>query len=89
MGNAITADVRALWLFLVKDGNWWTVKQLTHHWRPTFAEFEVSDALEALVKGQFLERRQPRHPLTTQPAEFGFTSSCALLPGQPQQEIQR
>jgi hypothetical protein len=89
MGNAITADVRALWLFLVKDGGWWTARQLTHHWRPTFAEYEVSDALEALAKGRFLERRLPGTPHTTQPAEFGFTSSCAPLPGQPPQEIQR
>lgn len=90
MGNAITAEARAIWLFLVKDGGWWTVKQLTHHWRPTFAEFEVNDALEALAKGGFLERRQPHGAYATHSAfEFGFTSSCAELPGHPTQAMQR
>ena len=76
MGNAITSDARALWLMLRNDGGWWTANQLVHHWRPTFAEWEVNDMLRALVAGGFVELR-PQGPLQT----YCITSTCVALPG--------
>lgn len=76
MGNAITSDARAMWLMLRNDGGWWTAKNLTHHWRPTFAEWEVNDMLNALVAGGFIEKRTQDLFIT-----YGITSTCAALPG--------
>jgi hypothetical protein len=76
MGNAITQDARALWLMLRNDGGWWTVSQLTHHWRPTFAKEEVQHMLDALVASRFVELRAQVHLQT-----YCITSSCLPLPG--------
>lgn len=88
MGNALNTETLVLWRFLVKDGSWWTVKQLTHHWRPTFSDFEIEAHLEALVKGGFLESR--RHPINHLFCghQYGFTSSCSVLPGEELESVQ-
>lgn len=83
MGNAITQDTRALWLMLMKDGGWWTVAMLTHHWRPTFEPYEVQQAVDALESGGFLDSRDQAGKRI-----YGFTSDCKRLPdlspaGQP------
>lgn len=57
VGNAIDNDTLHLWRFLVKDGQWWTVRGLTGHWHPTWTLDEVERHLEALVKGGFLAKR--------------------------------
>ncbi|MDP3165150.1 MAG: hypothetical protein Q8N06_06805 [Hydrogenophaga sp.] len=83
MGNAITQDTRALWLMLQRDGGWWTVAMLTHHWRPTFQPYEVQQAVDALEAGGFLDSRDQAGTRI-----YAFTSSCKSLPdlavaGQP------
>lgn len=75
MGNAITQDTRALWLMLVRDGGWWTVALLTHHWRPTFQPYEVQQAVDALEAGGFLDSRDQAGERI-----YGFTSDCKALP---------
>jgi hypothetical protein len=76
MGNAITQDVRALWLMLRDNGGWWTVAMLTHHWRPTFDPREVQQAMDALEAGGFVTSRNQ----ATQPT-YCVTSDCKVLPG--------
>lgn len=78
MGNAITQDTRALWLMLVRDGGWWTVNMLTHHWRPTFAPHEVQQAVDALEAGGFLSSQDQNGKRV-----YGFTSDCQSLPDLP------
>ncbi|MFM9902165.1 MAG: hypothetical protein ACKVOT_14230 [Polaromonas sp.] len=78
MGNAITSDVRALWLFLRSDGGWWTVSMLTHHWRPTFALFEVQAAIDALEAGGFIDSKPQLNSRS-----YCFTSDCKSLPELP------
>ena len=78
MGNAITQDVRALWLMLQSDGGWWTVSMLTHYWRPTFATCEIHEAMDALEAGGFIQSRQQATNLS-----YGFTSECKSLPELP------
>lgn len=75
MGNAITQDTRALWLMLKRDGGWWTVSMLTHHWRPTFAPHEVQQAVDALEAGGFLDSRTQLGSRL-----YAFTSGCNELP---------
>lgn len=77
MGNAITQESRVIWQELRRHGGWWSVKQITHHWRPTFAEFEVEEIVDALVKGGFLMRREQGPGLLC----VAFTSECNQLPG--------
>ena len=72
MGNALNASSRALWLMVRNDAGWWTASQLTHYWRPTFAQVEILAYLEALRKGSFLER------LGT---SYAVTPDCKPLPG--------
>lgn len=78
MGNAITQDVRALYLMLHRDGGWWTVSMLTHYWRPTFAPHEVQQAMDALVAGGFVVTRLQLNSLI-----YGVTSDCKALPDMP------
>lgn len=78
MGNAITQDTRAIWLTLRDTGSWWTVQAMTSHWAPSYAPFEVRDALEALRMGGFSESREG-FPDT----QYCFTSSCKPLPELP------
>ena len=83
MGSAITQDTRALWLMLQRDGGWWTVAMLTHHWRPTFQPYEVQQAVDALEAGGFLVSRDQAGKCI-----YAFTSDCNSLPdlalaGQP------
>lgn len=75
MGNAITQDVRALWLMLRNDGGWWSVSMLTHHWRPTFQPHEVQQAMDALEAGGFVVSRAQSTCLS-----YGITSDCKALP---------
>jgi hypothetical protein len=78
MGNAITQESRAVWLALRRHGGWWTVKAITHHFRPTFAEFEVQEIVDGLVPGGYLTaRRMSPH----QSFSYCFTSECRPLPG--------
>lgn len=95
MGNAITQDTRAIWLMLQRDGGWWTVAMLTHHWRPTFQPYEVQQAVDALEAGGFLDSRnqggedeQDEQDEKASKRIYAFTSDCMLLPdlaiaGQP------
>lgn len=76
MGNAITQEARALWLMLMRNGGWWTVSELTHHWRPTFQSFEVLEALEALKAGNFLDSRIE----VSGKRSYAFTTGCNRLP---------
>lgn len=78
MGNAITQETRYLWLMLKKDGGWWTVAMLKHHWRPTFAPYEVQQAVDALEAGGFLESREQVGARI-----YAFTSDCKSLPELP------
>jgi hypothetical protein len=78
MGNAITSDVRALWLMLQRDGGWWTVSMLAHHWRPTFAALEIQQAMDALEAGGFIASRDH-----TTAVACAFTSDCNALPDLP------
>jgi hypothetical protein len=57
MGGLITQDMHALWLRLRKNGGWWTLDMLTHHWKPTYAPHEVQHAMDALEAGGFVESR--------------------------------
>ena len=75
MGNAITQDTRALWLMLQADGGWWTVAMLTHHWKPTFAPYEVQQAVDALEAGGHLDSRDQAGTRI-----YGVTSGCQALP---------
>lgn len=75
MGNAITQDVRALWLMLRNDGGWWTVSMLTHYWRPTFATYEVQQAMDALEAGGFVMSQGQKHSLI-----YCITSDSKVLP---------
>ena len=77
MGNAITQESRALWLMMRRDGGWWTVRNLVHHWHPTFPEWEVKQLLQGLLAGGFLMQRE------IAPGQIGyaFTSECKALPG--------
>lgn len=76
MGNAITVDARALWVFIRNSGGWWSVSMLTHHWRPTFADHEVEAHMGALVRGRFLVERMQLGTV-----QFCVTSDCLHLPG--------
>lgn len=76
MGNAITYDARMIWLDLRRTGGWWTISLLRQQWANAYAEFELRAAIDALVAGGFLERREFRDAVS-----YGFTSSCKLLPG--------
>jgi hypothetical protein len=76
MGNAITPEARFVWLMLRRDGGWWSASSLTHYWRPTFCQGELTAMLDALRAGNFIEQRE----------QFGLksfcvTSSCTPLPG--------
>ncbi|WOI45876.1 hypothetical protein [Acidovorax sp. BLS4] len=78
MGNAITPETRALWLFLRNLGDWLTAAQIAHHWRPTFTVGEVDNHMRALLHGRFVAQR---------PAEgdalwaYAVTADCLPLPG--------
>ena len=78
MGNAITPECRAVWLTLARLGGWWTVKTIVRHFRPTFAEFEVIDIVQALQPGGYLVGRAmvPGGQLS-----YAVTSECNPLPG--------
>jgi hypothetical protein len=78
MGNAITQDTRALWLMLLRDGGWWTVAMLTHHWRPTFQPYEVQQAVDALEAGGFLASRDQAGTRI-----YAITTDCKSLPDLP------
>ena len=81
-GSAITQDVRALWLMLRREGGWWSVSMLTHHWRPTFAPHEVQQALDALESGGFAVSRDQLTAL-----QYCVTPECQALPStQPVQQ---
>lgn len=80
MDNAITQDTRALWLMLQGDGGWWTVAMLTHHWKPTFAPYEVQQAVDALEAGGYLDSRDQAGTRI-----YAVTTSCSALPD-PQPE---
>lgn len=75
MDNAITQDTRALWLMLQGDGGWWTVAMLTHHWKPTFAPYEVQQAVDALEAGGYLDSRDQAGTRI-----YAVTSGCNALP---------
>ena len=75
-GDPITQDVRALWLRLRKNGGWWTLDMLTHHWKPTCAPREVQHAMDALEARGFVESRDQATNLS-----YGVTSDCEALPG--------
>lgn len=77
MGNAITQDRRAVWLMLARDGGWWTVKALLHHWKPTFAQWELQEALDGLLPGGYVTRRE----MTPGQVSYAVTSDCVPLPG--------
>ncbi|MBI2770019.1 MAG: hypothetical protein HYX47_10375 [Burkholderiales bacterium] len=77
MGNAITPDSRALWLMLARNGNWWTVKTLVHHWRPTFTAVELDDLLRPLVGHGYVMVRDKSAAEPT----YAVTSDCFALPG--------
>lgn len=76
MGNAITQDARMIWLDLRRTGGWWTISLLRQQWGCAFAEFELRQAVDALLAGGFLERREFRDAVS-----YGYTSSCKALPG--------
>ena len=80
MGNAITYDARMIWLDMRRTGGWWTISLLRQQWSNTFADFELATALNALVAGGFLERRDNHRD----PVSYCFTSSCKALPGDEQ-----
>lgn len=77
MGNAITPDARALWLMLARQGGWWTVKNITQFWTPTFVDYEVEDLLQTLVPGGYVMSRQ----VNPGQVSFAVTSECNPLPG--------
>lgn len=77
-GSAITQDVRALWLMLRREGGWWSVGMLTHHWRPTFEPREVQQALDALEAGGFAVSRNQTSAL-----QYCITPECLALPSTP------
>ncbi|MFC5521470.1 hypothetical protein [Polaromonas jejuensis] len=76
VGDPITQDVRALWLRLRKDGGWWTLDMLTHHWKPTHTPHTVQHAMDALEAGGFVESRDHATSLS-----YRVTSDCKALPG--------
>lgn len=81
MGNALTEDVRALWLSIRASGAWWTVHELVHHWRPTFTEWEVQQYLEALVTGGYIQARDAGFGGSPNLPQYCVTSDCHPLPG--------
>lgn len=78
MGNAITPDSRALWLMLARQGGWWTVKNIVHFFRPTFAEFEAREIVKGLLPGGYLMAREM---VPGQEPSYAVTSECNPLPG--------
>lgn len=81
MGNAITQETWYLWLMLMKDGGWWSVKMLTKHWHPSFAPHEVQQAVDALEAGGFLASCDQGDKAHTR--IYAFTSECKTLPDLP------
>lgn len=77
MAKGITVDSAALWAFIRKDGGWWSVLRLTHHWAPTYSLAEVEDILATLHKGDFLECQTLHRAGTV----YAVTSKCLPLPG--------
>jgi len=77
MGNAINEDARQIWMAIRANGGWWSVRSIYHYWSPTFAEWEIRDALKALLAGRYLVEREQGQGLMT----VAFTSECDLLPG--------
>lgn len=77
MGNAINYEARMVWLGIRRQGGWWTISLLRQQWGNTFADYELQEALDALVKGGFLEKRDHN----TQAPSYCHTSSCLHLPG--------
>lgn len=77
MGNAITYEARMVWLGMRRQGGWWTLSLLRQQWAGALAEFELQDAVDALVAGRFLERRDN----ATHSPSYCHTSSCLTLPG--------
>lgn len=78
MGNAITPECRAVWLMLARQKGWWTVKSIVHHFRPTFAEFEVQEIIKALLPGRYVIGREM---MPLQELSYAVTSECMPLPG--------
>lgn len=78
MGNAIDQDRRAIWLAIRRHGGWWSVRQVVQHWHPTFAPWEVHQALQALAGAGFLAARDDVNPGTT---SYAVTSDCGVIPG--------
>jgi hypothetical protein len=76
MGDPITQDVRALWLRLRKDGGWWTLDMLTHHWKPTHTPHTIQHAMDVLEARGFVESRDQATCLS-----YRVTSDCETLPG--------
>ncbi len=57
-GRHIDTTARMLWLTLGNGGEW-SVARLVEHWRPTFTEAEIDDALHRLEANGLARRRQP------------------------------
>lgn len=78
MGNAITLDMRALWLMLRNDSGHWTVSELTHFWRPTFDREEVQRILDAMAGMGFVKRSAQ---VASTKYAYCVTADCIPMPG--------
>lgn len=71
----IDQNARMVWLTLRNAGGEWSARDMVRHWRPTFTEPEVRDALERLVANGCARRCENR------PFAHTYTAhGCAELP---------
>lgn len=77
MATEPTQEGRALWLMLVRQGGWWTVKSIVAFWQPTFAEYEIQELVGELTQGGHVMRRE----MVPGQLSYCVTSECKPLPG--------
>lgn len=73
--DEITQDMRELWLMLRRDGGWWTIKMLAHHFGQRFAAYEVQQAVDALEAWGHIESVARAGTRI-----YAITSDCQALP---------
>ncbi|MFG5411478.1 hypothetical protein ABXN37_29300, partial [Piscinibacter sakaiensis] len=68
----LSIEASALLTMLRREGGWWDVSRLTHHWRPTWPEAEVEQLARTLRQSGQVDvrfdraiRARPLHPLPT------------------------
>lgn len=70
-------DVLIVWKFLLREGGYWTAREIREHWEPTYTGGRVRNILDRAVANELVrEKARPRAHTA-----YGVTECCKAPPG--------